>query len=132
MTIGKKVTLGALVIALSSVGCKNINPSVPVNQTNTINDKTVQDSPSAGFDSIDDHVNIDKFPNLLDSTYFIINEAQYENPDGEIETFHSLGSAVLHSDVRDRTYLVTANHVVDNEDEIFNFFMGTNYPINIH
>lgn len=112
--MGKKFTLGALVLALSSGGC--------IKQENTPLKKTETLKKDGSFDSIDDRIDVSGLSSLLDSTYFIVSELQYENPDGEIETFHSLGSGVLYKDIGERTCLATAKHVVDNEDSIFDFF----------
>lgn len=117
----EKITLGALVLALSSNGC-----SVAASHNTALNPSNIEnknlDKSSDSFDSIDDYVDVSKLSNLLASTYMVISESEYTAPSGKIETFHSLGSSELYKDIKDRTYLVTANHVVDNEDEMFDFF----------
>ena len=123
--IGKKISLCALVAALSSSGCAaNLsNNSSEKNIKHLINDPTGKTN-DKGFDSIINLVDKSKNDSLADATYLIVSESQYVNPAGETETFHSFGSSFLLSDVGERTILGTADHVVDNKDEIFDFWGG--------
>ncbi len=118
-----KHTLTALVaaLALNGAGCAT--------NTYTIAYPPVAVAGHDGkYDSIDDYVDREDIDKIKDANYMVISESKYENPKGEIETLHSLGTAVLHSDVGRRTYLVTANHVVQNEPELFDFF-GNKYKL---
>ncbi len=117
-----KTTLSALVTALtlSSAGCTTNTSTVSVYAPSvTAEGGDVKDGK---YDSIDDLVNPQDIEKLKDASYMVISESKYKNPKGEIVTFHSLGTAVVYQNIGNRTYLVTANHVVQNDDTIYNFF----------
>ena len=113
-----KRTLEAVVaaLALSSAGCVTNTSTLPAYAP--INGQ-VQDGK---YDSLDNYVNVADIQGLKDASYMVISESKYKDPKGETVTFHSLGTAVIYKDVGNKTYLITANHVVQNEDVLYDFF----------
>jgi len=118
-----KRTLEALVatLILSTTGCavKTSNLSVQNASLNATDEK---------YDSVDDYVGQEAVQKLEDATYMVISESKYKKPDGGIITLHSLGTAVIYKDIGLRTYLVTADHVMENEKVMYDFF-GRKYEL---
>ena len=115
--------LESLVVALtlSATGCA-------VNTSNL----SVHNAPVAAvdrkYDSVDNNINPEDLPKLKDASYMIISESKYKDPKGETVTLHSLGTAVIYKDVGNKTYLATANHVVENEKVRYDLF-GKKYEL---
>src|SRR3989344_1992317 len=109
-----KRTLESLVVALAltSTGCATNMPA------STLSTPVSGQTADGKYDSLDNHVNIADIPRIKDANYMIISEATYKTPDNKEITLHSLGTAVLYKDIGNKTYLVTANHVVQNDDVI--------------
>lgn len=115
-----KTTLSALVTVLAlSVGCATNNSTVQVQVP-----AAAAVERDGKYDSIDDLVDREDVEKLKDASYMVISESKYKNSKGETVTFHSLGTAVLYGDVGPRTYLVTVNHVVQNDEVIYSLFRG--------
>ncbi len=114
-----KRTLESLVfaLALSSAGCVTTNTP-----NNTLPILVSGQTADGKYDSLDNYVDVAAIPGLKDANYLIMSESKYKTPDGKEIILHSLGTAVLYKDVGDKTYLVTANHVVKNEDVLRDFF----------
>lgn len=117
-----KRTLEALVatVALSATACvtntSNLTTYVP-STTNT-------QAPDGKYDSVDDLINPEDIKTLKKTSYMVISESKYKNSQGQELTLHSLGTSVVYEDIGKKTYLATANHVVQNEDVLFSFFKG--------
>jgi len=121
-----KRTLEALVASLTlfSTACVTNSSSL----TAYAPAGTTTQTPDGKYDSVDDLVNPEETQKLPDFSYMVISESKYKNPKGEIETFHSLGTANITKDIGNRTYLDTANHVVQNEKVMYDWF-GRKYEL---
>lgn len=108
-------------LTLSASGCASSNPNVSINHSAA----AVADGK---YDSVDDFVNPEDPPKLKDTSYMVISESEYKGPDGKQTTMHSLGTAVIYKDIGSKTYLATANHVVENEKALYDFF-GNKYEL---
>ncbi len=115
-----KRTLEGLVVAvvISATGCvanmSNLSMSAPP-VTSQAQDQ------DGKYDSVDDFVNPENIKKLKDASYMVISEAKYKNPKGEEVALHSLGTAEIYTNIKKKTYLVTANHVVQNDDVMYRF-----------
>jgi len=118
-----KRTLEALVFAfaLSATGCA-------VNTSNLSVHNASLAAVDGKYDSVDDNIDPADPPKLKDASYMVISESKYKDPKGETVTFHSLGTAVIYKDVGKNTYLATANHVVQNEKVMYDWF-GRKYEL---
>src|SRR3989338_2290621 len=118
-----KRTLETLVVAfaLSTTGCA-------VNTSNLSVHNASLAAVDGKYDSVDDNINPADPPKLKDANYMIISESKYKNPQGKTVTFHSLGSAGIGKDIGNKTYLFTANHVVQNEKVMYDWF-GRKYEL---
>src|SRR3989344_328395 len=107
-------TLESLVVALAltSTGCATTTSNSAI--STPVSGQTADGK----YDSLDNYVNIADIPRIKDANYMIISEATYKTPDNKEITLHSLGTGVLYKDIGTKTYLVTANHVVQNDDVI--------------
>lgn len=116
-----KHTLEALVatLALSAVGCVTNTSNLTAYSPST--QAQVQDGK---YDSVANLVNPEDTQKLADTSYMVISESKYKNPQGKTVTFHSLGTAVIYKDIGKQTYLATANHVVQNEKVMHDWFGG--------
>lgn len=116
-----KRTLEALVatLALSTVGCatnsSNLSAYAP-----SVNNQIADGK----LDSVDDNVNPEEVQKLPQFSYMVISESKYKTSSGEELTLHSLGTANIYKDLGNKTYLSTANHVVQNEEVLFSLFKG--------
>lgn len=117
-----KRTLESLVVALtlSVPGCAT---TVPNRSISTPVSGQITDGK---YDSLDNYVNVADIQALKDANYMVVSESKYKGPDGKEIVFHSLGTAVLYKDIGQKTYLVTANHVVQNDDVVLDF-LGREY-----
>src|SRR3989338_4152988 len=104
-----KRTLEALVavLALSAGSCAAVNSA-----------------PSRAYSSIADLKNPADVEALKNANYMIVSESKYKDSEGVEITLHSLGTAVVYANTEKETYLVTASHVVQNEESLFNPFIG--------
>lgn len=120
-----KQTLEVLAVALSlsATGCVTNTSALTAYSPST--QAQIQDGK---YDSTDVLVNKEDLGKLKDASYMVISESQYKDPSGKTVTFHSLGTAVIYKDVSDKTYLATANHVVQNEKELYDWF-GRKYEL---
>ncbi|MEK6940203.1 MAG: S1C family serine protease [Nanoarchaeota archaeon] len=120
-----KRTLESLVVALafSSTGCAATAMSNSALST-PISGQTADGK----YDSVDNYVNVADIQALRDSNYMIISESKYKGPDGKEVTLQSFGTGVVYQDVGNKTYLVTAYHVMANEKEVYDFF-GRKYEL---
>ncbi|MDP3698948.1 MAG: serine protease [Nanoarchaeota archaeon] len=118
-----KHTLEALVaaLALSATGCVTNTSMLSAHAPSVV-------AADGKLDSVDDYVNPEDPSKLKDANYMVISESKYKNPKGETVTFHSLGSAGIYKDIGSKTYLFTANHVVQNEKVMYDFF-GRKYEL---
>jgi len=108
-------------LALSATGCA-------VNTSNLSVHNASLAAVDGKYDSVDDNIDPADPPRLKDASYMVISESKYKNPQGETVTFHSLGTAVIYKDVGKNTYLATANHVVQNEKVMYDWF-GRKYGL---
>src|SRR3989344_1084346 len=112
-----KRTLEALVVALaiSAPGCatsSNLSPSYPLNQQ----------AADGKYDSVDDYVNDQEIQGLKDASYMILNQSTYKTQEGKEIILQKFGTSIIYRDVDTSTYLVTANHVMQNEEVLHDFF----------
>ena len=120
-----KHTLEALVASLTlfSTACVT-NSSTLSAYAPSVNSQ----APDGKYDSTDDLVNQDDLQRLGDASYMVMSESKYKDPSGKTVTFHSLGTAVIYKDIGNKTYLATANHVVENEKVMYDWF-GRKYEL---
>lgn len=115
-----KRTLEGLVatFVISATGCvansSNLSVSVPP-VTSQAQDQ------DGKYDSVDDLINPENIKKLKDASYMVISEAKYKDSKGVEINLHSLGTAEIYTDIKKKTYLVTANHVVQNDDVMYRF-----------
>ena len=116
-----KRTLEALVgaLALSMTGCAANTPTLTT-------DVPSSPVPAADgkYDSVDDLINPETIQTLKKTSYMVISESKYKNSEGKEIILHSLGTAVVYKDIGSKTYLATADHLVQNEDVLFSLFKG--------
>src|SRR3989344_8104337 len=118
-----KRTLEALAMALtlSVTGCA-------VNTSNLSVQNASMSAVDGKYDSVDDNIDPADPVKLKDASYMVISESKYKDPQGKNLTFHSLGTAVIYKDIGEKTYLATANHVVQNEKVMYDWF-GRKYEL---
>lgn len=116
-----KRTLEALVaaVALSATACVT-NTS---NLTANVPSAAIQ-VPDGKLDSNDNLIDQEVFKTLPKTSYMVISESKYKTSNGEEVTLHSFGSSIIYTDIGKKTYLATANHVVENEEILFSIFKG--------
>lgn len=116
-----KRTLEAVVgaLALSMAGCaantSAVTAGVPSSSVPAVTGR---------YDSVDDLLNLEDVRKLAGANYMVISESKYKDSEGKEIVLHSLGTAVVYKDIGSKTYLATANHVVQNEEVLFSFFRG--------
>ena len=117
-----KRTLEAVVAALtlSAVGCVNNATTLAI----AVPSVTATPLHDEKYDSVDDLINPEDIQTLPKMSYMVISESKYKTAEGEEIILHSFGSTVVYSDIGKKTYLATANHVVENENFLFSFFKG--------
>lgn len=110
----------ALSLTLAATGCAT--------NTSTLATNTPSSSPASAadgkYDSVDDLINPEDIRTLKKTSYLVISESKYKDPEGKELTLHSLGTSVIYTDIGEKTYLATANHLVENEDVLFSLFRG--------
>ena len=115
-----KRTLEGLIAAfvISATGCVANSSNLSVSAPPVTSQAQDQDGK---YDSVDDLINPENIKKLKDASYMVISEAKYKDSKGAEITLHSLGTAEIYTDVKKKTYLVTANHVVQNDDVMYRF-----------
>lgn len=110
-----KHTLEALVLALAvgSTHCATNTTTITIPASSSHDGK---------YDSIDNDVNQEDIDKLKSVSYMVISESKYKTAEGEEVAFHSIGTAVMYRNTEEKTYMVTANHVVENEEVMYDFF----------
>lgn len=117
-----KHTLETLLMAttLSATGCTANTLTLTTNVPSS-NSVLAADGK---YDSVDDLINPEEYGKLAKFNYMVIGDSKYKDSKGNEITLHSLGTAVIYTDIGSKTYLATANHVVQNEEILFSFFKG--------
>ncbi|MBI4147455.1 trypsin-like peptidase domain-containing protein [Candidatus Woesearchaeota archaeon] len=115
-----KRTLEGLIAAfvISATGCVANSSNLSISALPRTSQAQDQDGK---YDSVDDLINPENIKKLKDASYMVISEAKYKDPKGVEITLHSLGTAEIYTDVKKKTYLVTANHVVQNDEIMYRF-----------
>ena len=115
----RKLEALVAVLAISANGC-----ATTTNNLSSFPPTTDGKSLDQEYDSVDDLLRPEDVRRLADSNYMVISESKYQDSEGKEKMVHSIGTAVVYKNIGSKSYLATANHVVENEEALFSFYNG--------